>query len=247
MSDFNRYQTVTEIINGAAVECGLAPDSNAWTTTATAFVQLQYLIKTCGLELLTVCNWQQLVKETSITLNYGDSGEVALPSDFERMIPQTGWDRSATVPLNGEITPQQWQWAKGTGTDLSVLDVTFRFNRDYIKILPTPPVTGTNPYQVLYYEYLSRGWVRDGGDSTHYLDHPVNGGDYLLYEPVLLIKMLRYKFLAAKGFDTTAAVAEFTTALKFAVSKNNSGQSLNLVPRATFPFTNPQNITGIGL
>jgi hypothetical protein len=59
--------------------------------------------------------------------------------------------------------------------------------------------------------------------------------------------MLKYKFLAAKGFDTTAASAEFSIAYDQAVSKDVPGVTLSLVPGTSHRLLDPGEFTGIGL
>jgi hypothetical protein len=55
----------------------------------------------------------------------------------------------------------------------------------------------------------------------------------VLYEPVLISRMLRYKFLESKGFDTRSALAEFTALLDAVKSTDKPSEILDLTKRIT--------------
>lgn len=248
MTAITRYATVKEILNDTLVESGFDPVTSPTTSTAKHVVQMLYLLKSAGRELLKAYDWQQLVRETSVTINYGDTGEYDIPSDFEKMIPQTGWDRTNRYPLIGSASPQEWQYLKAIPNLTTGLTVIFRYNQNQIKILPTPPASGVDPYLVLYYEYLSRGWVQDAVTlPVSYKDFPENDDDTVLYDPTMMVKLLKLRYLGAKGFDTRDAVSQFTLAFEQVTGANIPGEVLSIAPGPRgFPFIDPIEVANIG-
>jgi hypothetical protein len=241
VSEFSRYRTVDEILNGAAVECGLTAATSAYSSEDVAFTQLRQLLLTAGQELIGGYSWQQLRREFSQTVLHGDSGSYALPPDFDRFLDQTQWNRTAQEILGGPASPQDWQALNGSQIVVQPLTVTWRLDNDYIKIYPVPPVTGIDPYATLYFEYISRAWVQDGTTSSVYRDYFIAGNDVLRYDSVLLIKMLKLRFLGAKGFATVDALNQYNQALSAAQNKVTPGEKLSLVPGSC---ANPQPWSG---
>ncbi len=94
-----RQKTANDIINRAAVECGLLRDNNPVGSTDENFIQLTELLNAVGQELVEVHPWQVLVKEHQITTSRFDTGNYPLPADFAYMIDQSGWERTNTRAL----------------------------------------------------------------------------------------------------------------------------------------------------
>ena len=228
MANFNRYITAGSIVNNAAAECGLTPVSNPYASTDPAIVQLRYLLNTGGLELLAVYPWQQLTKEANHTILYGDANTFSLPDDFDRMLDQTSWDRTQNESLLGPVTSQQWQTIKGRVVSADI-DITFRYNQDVILVHPDPPA-GSGTYADIFYEYISRGWVQDGSVTTTYKDFVEASADLVLFDPLLMTKLLKLRFLGAKGFDTTDISDQVSRAFSSATGKNTAAQVLSVAP-----------------
>jgi hypothetical protein len=229
VANFNRYLTAGDIINGAAVEVGLTPVTDPFSSGNAAFVQLRALLTTAGRELVGAYQWQQLRREYNLPVAFGGAAAYPIPEDYDRIIDQSQWDRQDAERLMGPATPQMWQALQGNVTN--VIDPIWRLNNDQIEIYPAPPA-GAGTYLNIYFEYISMGWVRDDTDPNTYRDYPESIGDFVLYNSVMITKMLKMRFLAAKGFDTTAATNEFATAYAMAVSKVTPSEVLSVVPCA---------------
>lgn len=63
----SRYATCQEIVNRAAVECGLTPVADVFASTDPAFVQLRTLLTSCGQNLTENYEWEILRREFSYT------------------------------------------------------------------------------------------------------------------------------------------------------------------------------------
>ena len=230
MANFSRYLTVTEVLNFAATESGLTPITDPLGSQDASFVQLRTLLTFAGRELVTAYPWQILRREGTRVFNYGDASTIALPDGFDRLIDQTAWERDRNTPVGGPFSPQEWQAIQGAAVTLLPATVSWYLDQDVLRITPSVPATGTDPYATIYYHYISRGWVRDGTTSTIYRDYPSAGADFVLYDPTLIVKLLKLRFLGAKGFDTTDISNQVTQAFQAAVSKDTPGSVLSLDP-----------------
>lgn len=248
-----RFETAGTIINRAAAECGLNPASgfNPFTSTDPAFLQLVTLLTSAGQELLALHEWQKLTNTYEIIFgttvaNPVGTGKFDLPSDFGYFLDQTGWSESERLPLGGPMTPQDYSYLVNTNLANSTVFVTFRMNDGQIWVLPDPPPSG----QTINFEYISRNWVQPVGTTavSARTDSVANTGDTVLYEPVLIVKFLKMRFLEARGFDTTAAVAQFLTVFNAWTGKDSAAPVLRAARTRVFPYLGYRNIpeTGYG-
>jgi hypothetical protein len=95
----------------------------------------------------------------------------ALPSDFRKMIPQSGWDRSTLLPMSGPVSSQVWQYRAAVTVTASIL-VEFRLWQGLMYLTPTPTSAET-----IAYEYLSTYWVATASNTLPTLDAPTASTD----------------------------------------------------------------------
>jgi len=69
------------------------------------------IAQTSGREVAKMRPWTKLQVEHTFTLSDGVAN-YAMPSDFDRFIDETWWDRNNYWPLQGPYTPQEWQVRK---------------------------------------------------------------------------------------------------------------------------------------
>lgn len=235
-----RFETAMEIVNGAASEVGLTAVADVYGSTDPAFIQLRNILTACGRELVGLNEWNKLMKEHSITTGVADSGEYTLPTDFGYIIDQTGWTPTGAgmgLPLGGPLSPQTWTYLVATNLASSTIYVSFRMAQGKFWVLPQPPPSGIN----ITFEYISRNWVLDVGGVTE-KDKPTANGDTLYFEPILIQKFLKLRYLEAKGFDTTSAVAQFTASFMQWTGKDLAAPVLNAAGICTFPYLDQRNI-----
>jgi hypothetical protein len=96
--------------------------------------------------------------------------------------------------------------------------------------------------------YTSRGWVRLDSDPTKREDYVTADGDTILFDPLLVQKMLRLKWRANKGFDTQSQYQEFQSFLDTVRSKDIPAPDLSLSRQAGYPYLGYYNMpdTGFG-
>jgi hypothetical protein len=215
-----RFKTAGDILNRAASEVGLAEVTDPYVSSDPNFVQMRRLLQSAAGDLLNVSKpWPQLIKEFSIATVAGDT-HYDVPSDFRSMIDGTGWNRTTRRMLGGPASPQQYQklvaWRAA-----STLTVVLRLTPLEIIVYPTPPdgivITG---------EYVSKNWVQSANAVAPDSDAPTSKDDLVLFDDLLVVRALKLKFLQAKGFDTTVALADYASALEAAVGRSGGAPIL---------------------
>lgn len=233
------YDTATQVIATAAVECGLTPQADPYASTLDDQVQLRTMLNQCGRELAASYQWQQLIK--SYTLDTGlvpaADGRYPLPADYSYFINSTGWNPSTIglgLPLGGPLTRQQYSMLVATNLAVSTIYVSFNIADDTIEILPAPGAPNT----ILTFNYMSNAWVNVLGGGT-YASFAANASDVILYEPVLISKMLAARYKQAKGLNAAASIEQFQNMYSIYTGVNTPAPILNLGTSNSFPFLNP--------
>lgn len=216
--------SANDILNRVAVETGSDAVADPFASTQKTFVQLRALLNVAGEELCQILPWQFLVREHQITTSDTDSGDYPLPDDFLYMIPQTGWERAENVPLGGPLTPQDWQYLEGRDLVSSTIYASFRLGQSQFRIFPQPPPNALD----IRFEYVSRNWVYANGDPDLPTDVVTAGGDVPLFDRTLLSRMLKVKWLEAKGFDATKAQADLNQSFALLAARDTTSGVLSL-------------------
>jgi hypothetical protein len=237
----SRYDTAGNIINDAGTEVGLTAVSDPFASNDPAFVQLSRMLAACGRELIGVYQWQRFVGTFSLVTSSADTGEYDLPDDYLYMIDQTGWTPTNRLPLGGPMSPQDWTFVTGSGWNQYTIYISFREFDGKFNILPNDPVPDA---QTITFEYVRNTFCVPAGvtDPDLYTNRPTASDDTILFPPILIMKLLKLRFLEAKGFDTTAALGQYNTALATWLPKDKSSPVLNMGSRRLFPYLDWRNI-----
>ena len=221
-----RYITNNDIINRVAVEIGLTPVGDAFSTEDPVFRQLVFLLTTSVQELMELFPWQSLIREFQHTTVVDEVGIIDLPSDFAYMIDQTGWERKENVPLIGPLSPQDWTYLLGRDLVGSTIYASFRFDQDKLFIFPNNPMPANLD---INFEYISDNLIQVAGTTNpvEYTDQATVPADIPLFPAHLITRFLKVKILEAKGFDSQKAEDNFWQAFYSWSGKDNSAAILN--------------------
>jgi hypothetical protein len=232
-----RWESAANIINDAAVECGLSVVADPFGSIDPAFVQLCRMLTGCGRELIGVKQWQKFVSRHSFNTNDEASGVYSLPEDYLYMIDQTGWTPTNRLPMGGPLSEQDWSFIVGSGWNQYTIYVSFKEADGELWITPNDPV----PTDIeVTFEYISNAWAESASGTP--LNRLTASDDTVYFPPVLITKLLKLRFLEAKGFDTTAALGQYNTALATWVPKDKSAPVLSMSNRRLFPYLDWRNI-----
>lgn len=235
-----QYQTVT----GSTVQ-----GSNVLTLTSPITVDTTYAITGNG--LLTDTNVAAAVtSSTNVTMtNIATSTQslqtytlaqvkYAVPSDYDRMIDRTQWDKSRRWMLVGPQTAQQWQWLK-SGWISTGPRVRFRVLGGYFQVYP--PIASNSVYG---YEYYSTSWVKSlsGSAQTLFLADT----DTCIYPDRLMIAGIKAEYFGIKGFDATKFEQEYEIELMRAKSMDSPQDTLSMCPNPGQVILGANNIPDTG-
>lgn len=217
------WDSAANIINDAAVELGLiATDiADPYDSTDTNVAQLRRMLKGLGQDLLRDYPWTHLQK-THIFETVAGIDSYDLPDDFARVLDQTQWNRTQQLPLVGPSAAQGWQYLKAVNAAGTAHRI-FRIVGDQLLLHPVP--TGE---ETVAYEYISRFWVQHLDDVAPTDEALLDGEDVLHFDRRMLVCGLKLAFQRAKGFDYSAAQADFQEALSRARGADGAAPVLNL-------------------
>lgn len=237
-----RFPAAADTINQVALEVGLPTSPAPFAAQDPVYSQLVGLLNAAGRELAGLYNWQSLQRSITFTTLDTDTGVYDLPDDWGGMIDQTNWSRSDRLPV-GALTPQQWAYV--TSRSEQPILCEFREAHGQLWLYPQPPPAG----KVISLQYASRAWVKPAGWAVGqpYSDKVVDPSDTILFDPYLIERFLKLKFLAAKTLPTTEAQNEFLRAMDAKTGRDASAAVLSLNgPRRALPLLGVGNLPDSG-
>lgn len=147
----------------------------------------------------------------------------AMPSDYDRIVDRTQFDKSKRWEMLGPQTPQQWQWLKSSYISTGPR-MRFRIMGNYFTVWPMPAVS-----TLLGFEYLSNAWAFDGSGNSK--SGFTADTDTCIYPDRLMILFAKLKYFEIKGFETTALARDFSVAFGLAKAHDHGSQTLSFAPR----------------
>lgn len=147
----------------------------------------------------------------------------SMPSDYDRQIDRTHWDKSKHWEMLGPETAQQWEWLI-SGYISTGPRVRYRIFGGYFQIWPALAVNET-----LGFEYISNAWANDalGIAKTSFTVDT----DTCIFPDRLMVLGLKLKYFGVKGFDTSIYQREFDMQLGIAQSNDAGNPTLSMAPR----------------
>lgn len=174
------------------------PTSIAGGSTEEALRILRYVNK-CGRKLMQAYPWQALRNEQTFTAVAGSEQASILPTDFDRFIPETFWDRTNTLLIVGPVSAVQWQGLKAGGYSGNP---RFAWRGDAVLIAPD-----MDGGESLAFEYISKNWCQSSGGTTQ--DAMTADDDVGLISEELLTLGATYEYLAGEDLPYQKARADY--------------------------------------
>lgn len=193
-----------------------------------------------------------------------------LPSDFERPIDNTFWDRSRFWAMRGPLSPQQWQLYKSSVIGQASIQRRYRFRsvyasgaatiggpgigtggigslpayRTYLSIDPYPFDNGSQ----LVFEYVSNGWCQSvqGIPQKEWL-----ADTDTMIDPVMeyLCRLsIKYRLLRRLGLSYSEELDEYERQVDKAMAHDGGAAILNMTNNDHLSLIGPWNLpeTGYG-
>lgn len=178
------------ICQSAADECRITrPTGIAGVDTDDAQLFLRYANKV-GRGLMQVYPWQVLRNEQTFTAIAGEEQTNIIPSDFDRLVPETFWNRSNQTLMSGPISAVEWQSLKALG--FAGDERKFILRNDAISVIP---VFGGG--ESLAFEYVSKNWV-EATDATRKSSFTADT-DVSLHDEDLMVLGVAFEYLVSEG------------------------------------------------
>ena len=152
-----------------------------------------------GQELAQAVPWEELTKEQTFTTTAAAIQTGAIPSDFDRFVPDTMFNRDLRRRVHGPISQQDWQMRQAFPAALTV-QYWFRLRGGNLLMTPTPAAG-----QTIAYEYISTQWCESSG-GTPQTAWAADDDVALISEPLIAIGVeLRWKMSQNLPWDDVNA------------------------------------------
>lgn len=218
-------KTCLQIIQSVAGEMQLAVPAAAWSSSDQQIIQLRELLNEAGDDLRKWPdkNWNKLMIETSFS-TLAANLQPAIPSDFDRMIPMTMWNRTMNRQVWGPMDEQQWQQELAGPTFTSPY-YAYRLRGGNLYLTPVPAAGNS-----VFYEYISNFWVYSSSATPNASAFSADG-DTCVFPDRLIESGLRWRFLRANGQDYAQERDDWIALLMVEIARDQSAQRLSTTER----------------
>jgi hypothetical protein len=235
--------TAVTIIQRVSAEAGIPVAADPFTSTDPNQVLLVRLLNGSGRELVDVYPWPDL--DQVLRLDFADSGGAGsfyAPEDLAYIHNQTIWNLDSAQPVSGPMSAQDWYSLKNSIT-ADTTRMYFRRIGPALQFLPDPSPLTT----VVEFEYTSSNWVESAQGTAK--GSATVSDDIVLLDDHLVSRLLKVRWLEARGMTTAAAAIEFRSALENAIGKARGGARVLGVTGRNYSAQLPPMLTpdtGIG-
>lgn len=191
--------TLLTICQDAADEIGIDRPSSVIGNSQEHVKKLLRYADKVGTQLMKKVAWQVLRKERTFTSVASETQTSILPSDFDRFVPETFWNRTDVALVPGPITSVEWQGMKAHGY---AGRYKFAYRGGDVLIIPTITAGKT-----LAFEYVSNQWCQSSGGSgqTAWAADTDTG----VIDEELITRGLKFAYLTDEGLPNAIAAQEF--------------------------------------
>lgn len=199
--------------------------------------QILSLIQQEGKDLAARVNWQALTKEVTFVATATEEQSGVIPTDFDRFLDSTFWNRTENRLVLGPASAQEWQALKSDR--IQAIHDIFRQRGNSLYLLPTPGAGNTYAF-----EYVSEWWVGTAvAPTTPARDAFADDTDAAVISEELITLGAIWRYQRAKGLDYSEAFRSYELALKRAMGRDGGSPTLNMTgpsdkypaPKATIP------------
>lgn len=193
--------------------------SNLYIVTGTGINQDTYVNTVTGTNTLTL---SQAATQTGVFTLYFSQAKYPLPSDWDRQVDRTHYDKSKRWEMLGPTDAQQWQFLKSSYISTGPR-IRYRILGGYFQVWPA-----MNTDEYLGFEYMSNQWATSasGTPQSSFLADT----DTCIFPDRLMVTALKKKYFEIKGFDATAFTRDYLQQLSFAKANDSGSATLSFAP-----------------
>jgi hypothetical protein len=213
--------SLLSIVNNAQDEIGIARLAAVAAGTDLDARLMLGLANREGKKLSRRASWQALTKEKTFDALAQESQTAMIPSDFQRFVNETFYNRTRKRRFNGPLTPQEWQAQKAL-TSQTVGDDLFRVRGSAILLMPTPTAGDTYAY-----EYVTKQWCTDSTGATPKEAFTVDTDVSLLDEDLMTLGVI-WRWKAAKGLDYAEDFRSYEMDVAQAIARDGAKRTISM-------------------
>lgn len=218
------------VISGIPSTTGIV--AGTYMVTGTGLNQDTYVLSVDSPTQVTVSQ-AATASGTAVSLSFVQT-KYAFPTDFQRLIDRTQWDKSKHWEMLGPESPQQWQWLK-SGYIATGPRIRWRVLGNAFQIWP-----GVTTAEYLGFEYVSKNWVLDASGTSK--SSFTADTDTCLFDSRVMVAGLKLKYFATKGFETQLLQDEYDSTLSAVMGAEQGAPMLSFAPRLSNILLGPENI-----
>ena len=193
--------------------------SNLYIVTGTGINQDTYVNTVTGAHALTL---SQAATTSGVYTLYFSQAKYPLPSDWDRQIDRTHYDKSKRWEMLGPTDAQQWQFLKSSYISTGPR-IRYRILGGYFQVWPA-----MNTDEYLGFEYMSNQWATSTAGVTQ--SSFLADSDTCIFPDRLMVTALKKKYFEIKGFDSTAFTRDYLQQLSFAKANDSGSATLSFAP-----------------
>lgn len=233
--EFTKFGTISVVMSRIVSELGLNTPASFVGNVDLTISQLMSFFTSAGQDLCTMTDWQYLHKEWTLPI-VPPNVNYALPVDWNSFVDATMWNNSTSLPVIGPLTPQVWRMLKARFAGGMTISIQYRIIGNQL-VLFQAPGSAMN----ITTDYYSRGWLL-AFDGVTYRDNPGADSDTVLFDQSIIIPLVKLRWRANKGFDTSNDVQAFNDAWDLIVGRDTPAPTLSIGPRSIYPYLGYTNI-----
>lgn len=215
--------TLLTITQRASRALGLPVPVAVTGSTDINTLQLLELAQEEGEELSRRSDWPALTRQQTFTTTAAAVQAGALPSDWDRFINDSLFNRTTNRKLIGPLSPQDWQ-AEQANPSVSVVYDAFRLRGADFLITPTPPAG-----QTIAFEYVTNQWCQSSGGTAQ--SAWAADTDTAILAERLFVLGLVWRFRQAKGLEYGEALETYEQEVQKAAGRAPGAGVLSLSTR----------------
>src|SRR3990167_8730333 len=192
--------TILTITRAVTDEVAVNRPATVVGNTSPEVQKLLRLANKVGKSLMKGVVWSDLRKEQTFTALATETQTGILPSDFDRFVPETFWDRDNEILVSGPISASEWQNLKAIGYSGPQKKFILRGG-----VVLTIPVFGGG--ETLAFEYVSNLWCETSGGTG--LTAWAADTDVGVLDEELLTRAMIYAYLDGEGQPSDKAWQDF--------------------------------------
>lgn len=195
------------------------PRSSVVVSSTDSNVRLLFaLSKQEGRQLMKRFSWEALLTEKTFTSVAATEQTDQIPSDYDRIVNHSMFNRSQVRRITGPLNPEEWQAQQALTA--SLLIDAFRIQGGEINIVPTPDAGDTYAY-----EYVSKNWCQSSG-GTGQAVWAADDDTGVVDENLMLLGLI-WRFRKARGFDYAEEFATYNSEVEQAMMRDGGKRTLN--------------------